>query len=101
VKFSRWILPVLLLAAILCATSVSPVDDPDTTIDESEFQVIFLVPSPLSIKFLHAVADSLDLLRLVSRSQSLTADTSFVEFMRVPNPWHAPSLHKLLCTFLI
>jgi len=94
-------LAVLLLGTVPCATSLIPVDDPATAIDESEFQVFFLVPSPLSIKSVPAFANSLDLLEPVLRSQNFTADTSFLEFMPVPNSWHSPSLQKLFCTFVI
>jgi hypothetical protein len=100
VKFS-WILALLLLGTVVCAASVPPVDDPDTAVDESEFQVIFLVPSPLSIKSVPVFASSLDGTRPVSLSQNLTTGISYLEFMRVLNSWHSLSFQKLFCTLLI
>ena len=100
-KFSRWILALLLLGTVVCAASVPPVDDPDTAVDESEFQVLFLIPSPLSVKSVPVFVNSLDLTKPVSVSQNLTTGISSAEFMRPPDSCHSPSLQKLLCTFLI
>jgi hypothetical protein len=44
-----WIFTLLLFGTVVCAASVPPVDDPDTPINESYFEVL-VIPVFLSIK---------------------------------------------------
>ena len=85
----------------MCAASVPPVDNPDTAVDESEFQVNLAIPSTPSIKCAFPVANSTDLPKLASRQQDLRADLSRHEFMPVPNESCSHFTQILLCTFLI
>jgi hypothetical protein len=96
-------LAFVLLGSVLCAASVPPVDDPDTAIDESEFQVVFLVASQPSVKLVSPLANSLDVPNPVLFTEDLTSKTPSHESMLVPKQTasHSHSLHQLLCTFLI
>ena len=93
----------VLLGSVLCAASVPRVDDPDTAIDESEFQVVFMVGSQPSIKSVSPLANSLDLPKPVSCAEDLTTKNLFPRIHAVPerSASHSNSIQKLLCTFLI
>ena len=92
---------LLLLGTAVCVASVPTVDDPDTAIDESEFQLVLATPSPLTIKLVPPLANSVDLPRPASCSQDVKADTFLGDFILVPKQSRSRSIQKLLCTFLI
>jgi hypothetical protein len=92
---------LLLLGIVVCVASVPPVDDPDTAIDESEFQVILATPSPLGCKLLPPLANSVDLARPASHSQNVKAHIFLSDFILVAKQSRSHSIQKLLCTFLI
>ena len=94
---------LLLLVTVVCVVSVPPVDDPDTAIDESDFQVNLAIPANLSVKLVHPIANSIDSPEIVLCRQDLRVKSSRREFMPVPKQpaAHSNSFQKLLCTFLI
>ena len=100
-KQAHWILIFVLLGSVLCVASIPAVDDPDTEVDESEFQVNLATPSALGIKLVHPVANSADLPKLASCQQDLRSHSSRHEFMPVPKQSRSHSSQTLLCTFLI
>ena len=100
-NFSRWILVLFLFGTVLCVASVPPVDDPDTAIDESDFQTNLAIPAPLDIKLVPPVATSVNLTQPVLCDRDWKANTCLREFTPVPKQSRSHSLQKRLCTFLI
>ena len=100
-KYIHWILVLLLLGTVVCVASVPPVDDPDTALDESDFQVNLAIPSTLGIRLVHPVANSVDLPKLSLSYQDLRTKPSRHAFMPVPKQTPSRSIRKLLSTLLI
>jgi hypothetical protein len=101
VKFSRLILVFLLLGTVVCVASVPPVDDPETVIDESDFQISLAIPAPINSRLVQPIATSVQLPKPSSETPDLRANPSSLEFVLMPKHARAHSLQKLLCTFLI
>ena len=91
----------MLLAAVLSAASLPPVDDPDTPVDESDLQIYLALPAPLNITFVRPVAASANLPKPSSCAGDTKARASSREFIQVSKQSRPHSLQKLLCTFLI
>jgi hypothetical protein len=81
--------------------SVPQMDDPETPIDESDFQVSFAIPSIPSIKLVHQLANSIASPKLGLCHQALKSPASSQDFMPVPKQSRSHSILRLLCTFLI
>ena len=92
---------LLLLGAVVCVASVPPIDDPDTAVDESDFQLTLASPSLLSTKLVQPIANVVDLPKLASCGNELRGDLSRHEFMPQPKRSGSHSSQILLCTFLI
>jgi hypothetical protein len=77
-------------------------DDPETAVDESDFQVTFAIPSPPSIDLVHRFANSAELPKLALCRQDFRSQPPHHEFMPMPKQSGSHStLQILLCTFLI
>ena len=100
-KHVHWIFVLLLLGTVVSVAGVPPVDDPETSADESELQVILAAPAPLRIQLGSSLAGSVDVTQLASCPQESNADFSRHELTAVARRSCSPSLQKLLCAFLI
>ena len=92
---------LLLLGTVVCVASVPPVDDPDTAIDESDFQLTLASPSLINTKLVQPLANAVDLPKPASCSQVLKDNACLHEFITAPRHSRSHSIQELLCAFLI
>jgi hypothetical protein len=91
---------LLLLATVICASSVPPVDDPETAINEADLQ-ISLAPPVTTLKVAAPAASSVHLSKLVPCRPAWGVNSSVDGLTPVATQSSRRSLQKLLCTFLI
>lgn len=101
VKQTHCVLVLLLLGTVACASTVPPVDDPETAFDEGDAPISLALPTLLRITLSPPAADSIILPRPTLCSRVWGVDNSVHRPSPRPNRRSPYSLQKLLCTFLI
>jgi hypothetical protein len=96
----KWALIHLLLLTVFCASSVPPVDDPATAIDESDLQVRLAMPAPAAINVAPR-ADSSDLPRLTRAVLIGASHRGLHELSPVMKQHNPRSPQDLLCSLLL
>jgi len=96
----RWIFVSLLLATVVCASTVPAVDDPSTAFNESENPTNIALPVLPGIKLVRPAADPVPVPQPLLQ---VAGDVSFSAYIPGPAPKQerSHSLLKLLCTLLI
>lgn len=96
----RCILVLLLLATVVCASTVPVVDDPSTAFNESDSPANMALPVVPAVKVVRRITDPVPAPEPVPQ---ITADISFSAYTPGPAPKQQKphSLLRLLCTLLI
>jgi hypothetical protein len=100
VKPIRCIFVLLLLATVVCASTVPAVDDPSTAFDESESPANIALPVLPGVRIVRPAADPVPVPQPL---QQVGGDVNFSAYIPGPAPKQerSHSLLKFLCTFLI
>ena len=89
------------MVAVVCASAVPPVDDPETAFNEADATIILATPASVGLNLLPAASD-LAIVPNLSLDQLGWVVNNFVHGRSQLARQHPPSsLQKLLCTFLI
>ncbi len=100
-KRTRWMLGFLLMATVVWASSVLPLDDPETAFNEADAAITLAPPASIGLNSLPSAPDSIVAPNLSLDLLAWVVNYSADSPARVPSWRPSDSIQKLLCTFLI